>query len=177
MFLRIPSKNSGDVRGPSGRAPRAGADDGKDGGAEPAARQSAPLVAHSDTVFDVAWSAEGRFLLSAGGDGACALWDAAAPGHAADDGGADDAGPAPPGAALQRYEAHSTACWGVAWPDGLGSGRVFATCGADRTARLFDTARAEPVRVFAGHWSDVRGAARPTCPSRCPCRVLEEECC
>ncbi|KAH8048984.1 hypothetical protein JL722_12220 [Aureococcus anophagefferens] len=58
-----------------------------------------------------------------------------------------------PGAAL-LYAAHVAPCWSVAWCAASG-GHVFATGGGDRTARLFATDRADPLRVFAGHWADV----------------------
>lgn len=109
-------------------------------------RPSTPLSGHVGGVSGVSWAGGARYALSSDNDGAVVLWDADAP---TDDG---------EGAPLQRYQAHVDACWCVASPGGagaLGGGRVFATGGADRTCRLFSTDRARPLRIFAGHWSDV----------------------
>ena len=109
-------------------------------------RPSKPLAAHVGGVSSVSWAGGSRYALSSGNDGAVVLWDADAP---------NDEGE---GAPLQRYAAHADACWSVHSPsssDALGGGRIFATGGADRTCRLFSTDRTRPLRIFAGHWSDV----------------------
>ena len=109
-------------------------------------RPSKPLAAHVGGVSSVSWAGGARYALSSGNDGAVVLWDADAP---------NDEGE---GAPLQRYAAHADACWSVHSPsssDSLGGGRIFATGGADRTCRLFSTDRTRPLRIFAGHWSDV----------------------
>ena len=114
-------------------------------GSSDAEAATSALVAHDRPVYALAWSSESRYLLSGGGDGCCVLWDADAPGRG---------GPGAPGAPLCSYAAHVAPCWSVAWCAASG-GHVFATGGGDRTARLFATDRADPLRVFAGHWADV----------------------
>mmetsp|Transcript_9831 Transcript_9831/g.34654 ORF Transcript_9831/g.34654 Transcript_9831/m.34654 type:complete len:574 (-) Transcript_9831:314-2035(-) len=115
------------------------------------------LVAHAGAVYSSSWSSESRYVLTAGGDGAVVLWDAESAGGNAACGGDD----VPSGArevALARYDAHAGACWDVQWSE-LSNGHLFATCGADKTARLFCTERSDPLRIFAGHWADVSRVA------------------
>lgn len=95
-------------------------------------------VAHRGPVYSVDWERDARYLLSAGADGSCMLWDTQEGGRA-----------------LCRYRAHAGGpCWDAAFAD-LARGRLFATAGADQTARVFATDRVESVRIFVGHWAEV----------------------
>ena len=57
---------------------------------------------------------------------------------------------------LVVYHAHTTPCWAVRFAP-LGS--YFATCGYDRSARLFTVGAQQPARIFLGHLADVRCCA------------------
>lgn len=50
------------------------------------------------------------------------------------------------------YRAHSYPVWDVAMSP---LGYYFASASMDRTARLWSTDRVQPLRIFAGHLSDV----------------------
>lgn len=52
------------------------------------------------------------------------------------------------------YKSHTYPIWDVDVAP-LGAGPYFVTASADRTARLWSTDRSQPLRVFAGHLSDV----------------------
>eukprot|EP00752_Nemacystus_decipiens_P003596 g3315.t1 len=97
------------------------------------------FVGHSQPVYGVSWSPDGRFLLSAGGDGGVRLWDMAR-------------GPAGSSAGYVRYDGHCGPVWDVAFGP---AGYYFATAAADRTACLWSTDCASPLRIFAGHLKGV----------------------
>ena len=53
---------------------------------------------------------------------------------------------------LVCYKGHNYPVWGV---DFSPLGYYFATCSHDKTARLWSTNHILPLRIFAGHLSDV----------------------
>lgn len=133
-------------------------------------------------VFDLDWNPDGRFLLSAGGDGTLRLWDTMSVGSYSDTASIDvrtkshssgmksvglsSGGPNTdvPGAipepsvkrngmALVCYQGHVP--MSPIWSVSVAPcGYYFASSGSDSTARLWCTDRPTPVRVFTGHYSD-----------------------
>lgn len=92
------------------------------------------LVGHSGPVYGVSFNANGSFILSASEDCSVRLWDLQR------------------GACVVSYEGHTYPVWDVAFsPVDV----QFASAGMDRTTRLWTTDLTYPLRIFAGHTSDV----------------------
>jgi WD40 repeat protein/predicted Ser/Thr protein kinase len=96
------------------------------------------LWVHEDSVRDVSFSPDGRWVLSASSDGTARVWDAAG-GKARFD---------PP---LQHESYIFRASYS---PDG---GRI-VTASADETARIWDAATGQPIALLRGHKGTVRDA-------------------
>ncbi|KAG1699255.1 hypothetical protein DVH05_014172 [Phytophthora capsici] len=95
----------------------------------------AVLRGHSSAVYGASFSPDNRFALTASGDSTVRLWSLAAKSN------------------LVVYRSHQGApVWDVSFAP---LGYYFATCSMDRTARLWSTDHMTPLRVFAGHLSDV----------------------
>ncbi|KAK1931587.1 Transcription initiation factor TFIID subunit 5 [Phytophthora citrophthora] len=95
----------------------------------------AVLRGHSSAVYGASFSPDNRFALTASGDSTVRLWSLAAKSN------------------LVVYRSHQGApVWDVSFAP---LGYYFATCSMDRTARLWSTDHTTPLRVFAGHLSDV----------------------
>lgn len=98
------------------------------------------LIGHSGPVYSVAFdptygsAAPPKHMLSSSQDGSVRLWDLEQHRN------------------LVVYKGHSDPVWDVQWAP---LGVYFATASRDRTARLWITDRIAPVRIFAGHLSDV----------------------
>lgn len=80
--------------------------------------------------------ASNPLVLSGSGDGTVRLWSAEL------------------GTNLLSYQGHVLPVWDVSFSDSS-YGHYFASGGADKTCRMWDTGRKTCVRVFAGHNSDV----------------------
>ena len=96
------------------------------------------FTGHSDWLFGLAFSPDGRLLATASRDQTARLWDAAA------------------GSTVRILTGHTDGVTRVAFsPDG----GVLATASGDRTVRLWDAAAGNTVRILTGHADWVRGVA------------------
>ncbi|EFN55699.1 hypothetical protein CHLNCDRAFT_133982 [Chlorella variabilis] len=94
------------------------------------------FAGHSGPVFGLDFSPDNQLLFSASGDGSVRLWSMEVRAN------------------LAVYKGHQLPVWDVATCPYF-SPFYFASCGADRTARLWSTDRVQPLRLFVGHTSDV----------------------
>ncbi|TDH67805.1 hypothetical protein CCR75_004807 [Bremia lactucae] len=95
----------------------------------------AVLRGHSSAVYGASFSPDNRFALTASADSTVRLWSLAAKSQ------------------VVIYRSHHGApVWDVTFAP---LGYYFATCSMDRTARVWSTDHMTPLRVFAGHLSDV----------------------
>jgi WD40 repeat protein len=89
-----------------------------------------PAFGHSQAVLAVAWSPDGKFIVTGGNDQLVILWDAQT------------------GAELRHFQGHTALVSSVAFsPDG----RQVLTGSGDNTARLWDVATGKELRTFEGH--------------------------
>ena len=96
------------------------------------------FLGHTDYVYSVAFSPDGRLALSGSSDKTLRLWDVAT------------------GKEIRSFAGHTDTVWSVAFsPDGR-----FALSGSgDKTLRLWDVATGKEIRSFAGHTYTVRSVA------------------
>lgn len=106
------------------------------------------LVGHSRCVHDVSLHPTERWLLSGGADGELRLWDLAP----FSDSNSNARGAGAPRCAVRFVESGGAPTHACAFGR---SGQHFLSGGRDTCARLWQCDRTFPVRVFAGHSSDV----------------------
>ena len=96
------------------------------------------FTGHTDSILGVAFSPDGKYVLTAGGDDTARLWDVQT------------------GAEIRRFTGHTGAVISVAFsPDG----QYALTASQDHTARLWDVQTGAEIRRFTGHTDEVWGVA------------------
>jgi WD40 repeat protein len=90
---------------------------------------------HTDSVGGIAFSPDGKNLVTSSADSSVRLWDVAT------------------GTEVRRFVGHPVNAFGAAFsPDG----KYVVSSGRDGTARLWDVQTGREVRRFTGHASEVR---------------------
>ncbi|KAL0856273.1 hypothetical protein Bca101_061426 [Brassica carinata] len=92
------------------------------------------LLGHSGPVYSATFSPPGDFVLSSSADTTIRLWSTQL------------------NANLVCYKGHNYPVWDVQFSP---FGHYFASCSHDRTARIWSMDRVQPLRIMAGHLSDV----------------------
>lgn len=92
------------------------------------------LLGHSGPVYACSFSPDNQYLISASEDNTARLWNLETRTN------------------LVCYRGHNYPVWDVEFSP---LGYYFATASHDRTARLWSTDHIYPLRIFAGHLSDV----------------------
>ena len=97
------------------------------------------LDGHTDPVYAIAWSPDGKTLATAGFDNTVRLWDAATRKE------------------IKKYEGHTKLVLAVAIaPDG----KHILSGSQDNTAKIWDFPTSGPAKTFAGHPAAARGPGR-----------------
>ncbi|MCE9567263.1 MAG: WD40 repeat domain-containing protein [Planctomycetes bacterium] len=94
---------------------------------------------HSDTVFGVAFSPDGKLLATCGADKFVKVFELPTE-------------PGKPAKFVKSFEGHTHHVMGVGWtPDG----KKLASCGADNFVKVWDYEKGEKIRDMAGHTKQV----------------------
>nr|BAL53699.1 NB-ARC domain protein [uncultured Planctomycetota bacterium] len=86
--------------------------------------------AHSDTIFGVRFSPDGKLLATCGADKFVKVWEV------------------PSGKFLKSFEGHTHHVMDVGWK---GDGKLLASCGADNVVKIWDYEKGEQVRTVNAH--------------------------
>jgi WD40 repeat protein len=92
--------------------------------------------AHSDTVFALAFTRDGRRLASGGADKLIKIWDPET------------------GAFIRLFEGHTQHVLGLSWK---WSGRILLSSGADKVAKIWDLVSGEQLKTIEGYRKEVTG--------------------
>src|SRR5436309_116764 len=93
------------------------------------------LQGHSEVIFCIAWSPDGRVLASGALDNTIRLWDGQTGQH------------------VRTLEGHSEGIFSITWsPDG----RVLASSSPDNTIRLWDGHTGQAMRTLEGHTDNIK---------------------
>lgn len=136
-------------------------------------------LGHTNVVHSIAFSADGRFLASAGEDGSALVWDVgnhrefrsfarsenaldaiafSGDGHLVATGGHDGSivlWDAASGRRLQALKGHPGGVTALSFAH---SGKSLASAGADRTVRIWDASNGKEIRALTGHTDAVTAA-------------------
>jgi len=86
--------------------------------------------AHSDTIFGVRFSPDGKLLATCGADRFVKVWEV------------------PSGKFVKSFEGHTHHVMDVGWK---GDGKLLASCSADNTVKVWDYEKGEQVRTIQAH--------------------------
>lgn len=89
---------------------------------------------HSDTIFGISFSADGRFLASCGADKLARVFNLSSLEQ------------------VRGFEGHTHHVLGVSWSD---DGQTLATAGADKSVKIWNVATGEPSRTIGGFRKEV----------------------
>ncbi|SRR5258708_361909 len=89
---------------------------------------------HTDVVWAVDWSPDGKRVVSASQDKRVQVWDETT------------------GNTILSYQGHTAGVLGVAWsPDG----KYIVSCGRDATVQVWDATTGNPMFIYRGHTANV----------------------